>query len=58
MTSTVITGIAQDTTINWLEAILFIHSFMIANMKMTMENQSKTNKISKSLINTDEHFVC
>lgn len=56
MTATVITGIAQDTTINWLEAILFIHSFMIANMKM--ENQSKTNKISKSLINTDEHFVC
>lgn len=58
MISAVITGIAQDTAINWLEGIVFIYPFLIANMKMTMKNQSKINKISKSLINTDAHFLC
>ena len=55
MISAVITGIAQDTAINWLEGIVFIYPFLIANMKMTMKSQSK---ISKSLINTDAHFLC
>ena len=58
MISAVITGIAQETAINWLEDIIFIYPFLITNMKVTMKNQSKIDKISKSLINTDAHFIC
>lgn len=55
MTTTVITGIAQDI-VNWFKGIIFIPSFLIVHMKMTVENQFKINKISKSP--TDVHFVC